>query len=88
MFGILRFMKIFDNFLSPNQVDLSAHCFYYFPANNTLVIRCNNIDFPMEISVLKFQTWQFDGKPAFYDFFLNDQNTLEMSSSHSWFSHV
>ena len=25
------------------------------------------IDFPMETSVLKFQAWQFDEKPAFED---------------------
>ena len=47
------------------------------------------IDFPMEISVLKFQTWQFDGNPAFLKIaFLNDQNTVEISPSHFWLSHV
>ena len=30
MFGNLRFITIFDNFLLPNQVDLSAHCLYLF----------------------------------------------------------
>ena len=36
-----------------------------------------HIDFPMEISVLKFLTRQFDGKPAFKIAFLNDLNMLE-----------
>ena len=41
-----------------------------------------HIDFPMEISVLKFHTWQFDGNWLFQIAFLNDQNTLERSPSH------
>ena len=66
MFGNLLFITIFDNFLLPNQEDRSAHCFYHFSTSNVLILRGNNtIDFPMEISLLKFKTWQFDGKPAF-----------------------
>ena len=40
----LRFITIFDNFLLPNQLDLSAHCSYHFLTcyvlrlRNTLVI--------------------------------------------------
>ena len=30
-----------------------------------LSLVCGNPDFPMEISVLNFETWQFDGKSAF-----------------------
>ena len=69
MFGNLRFITIFDNFLLPNQVDFSEHCFFHFSTSNLLLLRCINIDFPMEISVLKFQTWQLDGKSAFLDCF-------------------
>ena len=47
-----------------------------------------HIDFPMEFSVLKFQTWQFGGKPLFKIAILNDQNTFEISPSHFWLSHV
>ena len=47
-----------------------------------------HIDFPMEISVLEFQTWQFDANPHFKIAFLNDQNTLEISPSHFLLSHV
>ena len=39
IFDISRF---FDNFLLPNQVDLSAHCSYYFSTSNALRLRCNN----------------------------------------------
>ena len=39
-----------------------------------------HVDFPIEISVLKFQTWQLDGNTLFKIAFLNDQNTLESST--------
>ena len=42
MFGNLRFITIFDNFLLPNQVDLSAHCFYHFSTSNVFILRGNN----------------------------------------------
>ena len=66
MFGNLRFITIFDHFLLPCQVDLSAHFFLPFldqkcPQTKML----QRIDFPMEISVLKFQAWQFDEKTRF-----------------------
>ena len=66
MFGNLRFITIFDNFLSLKQGDLSVHSSYHLSANNVLRLRCNqHIDFPMEISVLKFQSWQFGAKTRF-----------------------
>ena len=46
-----------------------------------------HIDLPMEISVLKYQAWQFDEKTFFKIAFLNDQNTLVISPSHFWLSH-
>ena len=42
MFGYLRFIMNFDNFVLPNQVDLSAHCFYHFSTSNFHILRCNN----------------------------------------------
>ena len=63
MFGNLRFITIFNNFLLSNQLDLSAHCSYHF--STTTVLRQHHIDFPMEISVIKFQALQLDEKPAF-----------------------
>ena len=54
-------MTIFDNFLLPNQGDLTAHCFCQSPQTKMQ----QHIDFSMEISVLKFQACQFDEKPAF-----------------------
>ena len=47
-----------------------------------------HIDFLMEISVLKIQTWQFDGKPAYKDCFSKRPNTREISPSHLLLSHV
>ena len=39
-----------------------------------------HIDFPMKISVLKFQTWLVDGKPAFLDCFSKrSKHTLDKS---------
>ena len=64
MFGYLQFIKIFDNFLLLNQGDLSVYSSYHFSTSNVLRLRCKkHIDFPMEISVLNFQAWQFGAKP-------------------------
>ena len=52
MFGNLHFITIFDKVLLPNQLDLSANCSYLFSTSNVLR---QHIDFPMEISVIKFQ---------------------------------
>ena len=50
MFGNLRLIAIFDNFLLPSQVDLSANCFYHFSTSNVLIKKMQQqIDFPMEI---------------------------------------
>ena len=89
MFGNLRFITIFDNFLLPYQVDLSAHCFYLFSTSNVLILRCNNT----LIYLWRFQYYIFKlgnlmENPLFKIVFLNDQNTLEISPSHFWFSHV
>ena len=56
MFGNLRFITIFDNFLLPNQIDLSAHCFYHFSTSNICPHSKmqQHIEFPMEISVFHF----------------------------------
>ena len=58
MFGNLRFITTFDYFLLSNQVDLPAHCFYHFSTSNDRphTKMQQQIDIPMEISVLKFQT--------------------------------
>ena len=66
MFGNLRFITIFDNIILPNQLDLSAH--FSLPFLDQLCPQTKmqqHIDFPMEISVIKFQAWQFDEKLAF-----------------------
>ena len=43
MFGNLRFITIFDNFLSfGNQIDLLAQSSYRFSTSNVLGLRCNN----------------------------------------------
>ena len=56
MFGNLRFIMVFDNFLLPNQLDLAAHCFYHISTSNVCpqTKMQQHIDFPTEISVLKF----------------------------------
>ena len=73
MFGNLRFITIFDNFLLPDQVDLSAHCFYHFATSNVLILKGNNI----LISVLNFfKLGNLMGNPLFKIAFLSDQNTL------------
>ena len=40
IFDLSRFSITF--FLLPNQVDLSAHCYYHFSTSNVLRLRCNN----------------------------------------------
>ena len=66
MFGNLKFITIFDNILLLNQIDLSAHCFYHFSTRLCPQAKMQqHIDFPIEISVLKFQAVQFDDKTAF-----------------------
>ena len=59
MFGNLRFIAIFENFLLPKQGDRSAHCFYYLVMSSGLKMQQHFV-FPMEISVLEFQAWQID----------------------------
>ena len=54
MFGNHRFITIFDNFLLPNQVDLSANCFYHFSTSNALILRCNNTLILHLIIILSF----------------------------------
>ena len=89
MFGNLRFITIFDNFLLPNQVDLSAHCFYHFSTSNVLILRCNNTFFSYgDFSVNFFKLGNLSENPLFKIAFLNDQSTLEISPSHFWLSHV
>ena len=45
---------IFNNFLLPNQSDLSAHCFYHFLIYSQTKMQ-QDIGFPMEITAIKFQ---------------------------------
>ena len=78
MFCNLQFITIFDNFLLPNQVDFSAHCFYHFSTSNVVILRCNN--------TLKLGNLMEN--PPFKIAFLNDQNSLGISPSHFWLSHV
>ena len=84
MFGNLRFITILDHFVLPNQVDLSAHCFYYFLTSIVLGLRCSNT----EISVLKFKLGNLMKNPLFMIAFLNNPNTLVISPSQFWLSHV
>ena len=89
MFGNLRFITIFDNFLSPNQLDLSAHYFYHFSTSNVLILRCNNILIILRRFQCKiFKLGNLSDNPLFKIAFLNDQNTLKINPSHFWLSHV
>ena len=54
MFGNLQFIMIFDNFLLPNTVDLSANWFYHFSTSNALILRCNNTLILHLIIILSF----------------------------------
>ena len=83
MFGNLRFITIVDNFLLPNQVDLSAHCFYHFSTSNVLILRFNNtLIFLWRFQCYIFKLGNLMENPLFKIAFLNDQNTLEISPSH------
>ena len=65
MSGNLRFITISDNFFAKSGRPLST---LFLPFLDKLCPHTKmqqQIAFPMEISVLKFQTWQFEGKPAF-----------------------
>ena len=56
IFNLSRFSITF--FLLPYQVELSSHCSYHFSTSNVLRLKMQqHIDFPMEISVLKYQAW-------------------------------
>ena len=78
MFGNLRFITSFDNFLLPNQIYFSVHCFYHFSTSNVLILRCKNTLISYgEVSV-KFKLGNLMENSFFKISFLNDQNTLEM----------
>ena len=88
MFGNLRFITIFDNFLLQKQVDLSEHYFYHFSTSNVLILRCNNtLIFLWRFQCLIFKLGNLSENPLFKIAILNDQNTLEISPSHFWLSH-
>ena len=57
MFGNIRFITIFDNFLLPNQVDLSAYCFYHFSTSIVRPVKRDwavlSKDTPVDIYILK-----------------------------------
>ena len=89
MFGDLQLITIFNNFLLPNQVDLSAHYFYHFSTRNVLILKCNNtLIFLWRFQCQIFKLGNLMENPPFKIAFLNDQNTLEISPSHFWLSHV
>ena len=82
MFGNLRFITIFDNFLLPNQLDLSAHCFYHFSTSNVLILRCNNtLIFLWRLQCYFLKLGNLMENPLFKIAFPNDQNTLVISPS-------
>ena len=79
MFGNLRFITIFNKVLSPNQVDLIAHCFYHFPTSNVIILRCNNTF----IFLWGFQCYIFElcnlmENPLFKIAFLNHQTHFRL----------
>ena len=81
MFGSLRFIMIFDNFLLTNQGDLSAHCLYHFSTSNVLRLRCNNtLIFLWRFQCYNFKPVNFMRNPLFKIAFLNDRNTLSNKS--------
>ena len=89
MFGNLQFITIFDNFLYPNQVDLSAHCVYHFSTSNVLILRSHNtLIFLWRFQCYFLKLGNLMENPLFKIAFLNDQNTLEISPSHFWLSNV
>ena len=73
MFGNLRLITIFDNFLLPDRVDLSAHCFYHFRTNNVLILRCNNtLIFLWRFQCKVFKLGNLSENPLFKIALLND----------------
>ena len=59
MFGNLRFIAIFDNFLLPNQSDLSAHCSYHFSTSEMrFLIRVRRLQRVFSIAAYPACKWQ------------------------------
>ena len=78
MFGNLQFITIFDKFILPNQVDISAHCSYHFLTSNVRRLRCNSYgDFSDKISSLANLMKTPLSKVAF-----DDQNTFLIRHLH------
>ena len=74
MFGNLRFITIFDNFLLPILVDLSAHFLYYFLTSSVLTLRCNNtLIFLWRVQCKSFKLGNLMKTPLFKIAFLNNQ---------------
>ena len=82
MFGDLQFITIFNDFLLPNHVALSAQCFYYFSTSNVLILRCNNILIFLWRFQCHFKLDNLMGNLRFKIAFLNDHNTLEIRPLH------
>ena len=61
MFSNLQFITIFGDFLLPNQVDLSAYCFYRFSTSNVCVLRCNNTFLVVICLDYRFVQWDLVG---------------------------
>ena len=79
-----RFIAIFNDFLKlPNQIDLSAYCFYHFATSNVPILRCNNtLIFLWRFQCKNLKLGNLMENPLFRIDYLNDQNTLEISPSH------
>ena len=61
MFGNVRFITIFDNVLfAKSGRPLGTLYLPFLDQYCTHTKMQQSIDFPMDISVLKLQTWQFD----------------------------
>ena len=89
MFSNLPFITVFENFLLPNQADLSAHCFYHFSTGNVVRLRCNNtLIFLWRLQCENFKLGSLMKNPLFKIAFLNNQKTLVISLSQFWLSHV
>ena len=71
MFGNLRFITIFGKFL----YQISQTYQHIVPTIFSTSYDPQQIYFPVKISVLNIQAWQFDKKKIKIDF-LNNQNTL------------
>ena len=65
MFGNLRFFTIFDNFLSfaKSGRPISTLILPFLDQLCAQTKMQQHIDFPMEISVIKFQAWPIKKKP-------------------------